>query len=198
MHVGREQDPDEVGDTLVSQPGTMHSTSGLSVATKVRMYHTALPSTRRQMALIRNFLKTHSWRVTGWWVSAKWHMHCLQEAQAACSELTGHQSLGRGKRIVIVGWPGSIRDLTDGIADFAPPGSQVHQTLYPDLEPRERCTYRPDLLIGLMHCMQHRLEDVTCHPQRRGCLQPAAALAPASAHAVLEPPPHECPFAVCR
>ena len=51
----------------------------------------------------------------------------MQQSLAAVAELTGHQSCGRGKRIVVVGWPGNIRDLTDGIADFAPPGSQVRQ-----------------------------------------------------------------------
>jgi len=40
------------------------------------------------------------------------------------SRAAGH-GCARGKRIVVVGWPGNISDLTDGLADFAPPGSQV-------------------------------------------------------------------------
>ena len=49
----------------------------------------------------------------------------VQQSVAAVAELTGHQTCGRGKSIVVIGWPGNIRDLTDGLADFAPPGSQV-------------------------------------------------------------------------
>ena len=33
----RDQDADSVGDTLVSQPGTMHSTSGLAASSKVHI-----------------------------------------------------------------------------------------------------------------------------------------------------------------
>ncbi len=40
------------------------------------------------------------------------------------SRAAGHTG-SRGKRIVVVGWPGKISDLTDGLADFAPPGSLV-------------------------------------------------------------------------
>lgn len=53
----------------------------------------------------------------------------LQEPRAATAaevagRVAGH-NCGRGRRIVVVGWPGNIRDLIDGIADFAPPGSTV-------------------------------------------------------------------------
>lgn len=49
--------------------------------------------------------------------------HSRREAkQATPAENTART---RGKRVVVVGWPGKISDLTEGLSWFAPPGSQV-------------------------------------------------------------------------